>query len=95
MIVVRRWCASGASHGAQMVRKWCVSWCADGAQVMAADPGVKALKGHGKGPGRGHKTPVNNNSFKKSTYGSTNQPYLIRRLKRDRPDIAEALCSQN
>ena len=45
-------------------------------------PGGKA------GPGRGKKTGVNNTSLMR---GSTNAAYLAARIKRDRPDIAEAV----
>ena len=45
----------------------------------------------GQQGGRGHKKAVvQNNSFRG---GSTNAPYLTRRIKRDRPDIAERMIA--
>lgn len=69
-------------------------------QKLAADPEVKALANEeqtkaigregGKKGGRGHKNPVDN--IKGVSKGGTGAIYLVRRLKRDAPDIAKALA---
>lgn len=56
------------------------------AREMAADPAVKPVQKHG-GQKRGEKGVANGNSV-----GSNNASYLVRRLKRDHPEIAEALA---
>jgi len=43
------------------------------------------LRGTQGRPKNGEEKPVNN----RFVYGSTNAPYLLARLKRDRPDLAE------
>jgi hypothetical protein len=59
------------------------------AQQLAADPDVKALADvKHAGPGRGKKTVDIINRF-----NGTAASYLVRRLKRDAPDIAEALAN--
>ena len=55
------------------------------AQELAANPEVKALA---DGPGR----PTGNGSNGIISRGGNNASYLVRRLKRDRLDIAEALA---
>jgi hypothetical protein len=60
------------------------------AQDLAADPRVTALAPEKTaGPGRGKKTGANSTGFSK---GSTHAAYLVRRLKRDFSEIAEALA---
>ena len=66
------------------------------AQALAANPEVKALAeptiGVGvPGPGRGNKTLDNVNGL--SAQGGNSSSYLVRRLKRDAPEIAEGLAN--
>jgi hypothetical protein len=59
------------------------------AQDLAADPTVTPAATHaeaGAMGGRGNKAGANSTSFSR---GSTNATYLVRRLKRDHPDIAQ------
>jgi hypothetical protein len=57
------------------------------AQELAADPEVKALA---KGPG--NPTGKNRNGDDVTNLKGNSASYLVRRLKRDRPDIADALA---
>lgn len=57
------------------------------ARKMAADPAVKPVQKHG-GQKRGEKGCDNITSLERGTSTS----YLVRRLKRDHPEIAEALA---
>lgn len=60
------------------------------AQDLAADPNVKpALPQGTAGPGRGHKTGANGTGLSR---GSNQADTIVRRLKRDHPEIAEALA---
>jgi hypothetical protein len=52
--------------------------------------GLHRKRAHGEGPGRGHKRVDNINSF---TEGGTDPTYILRRLKRDRPELAEKVIS--
>lgn len=62
------------------------------AQEIAADPKVLPLKpANTAGPGRGKKTPDKIRGLPEK-YG-TDQTYLVRRLKRDAPEIAAALAN--
>jgi hypothetical protein len=54
------------------------------AQVLAADPEVKPLRDGAGRPSNGSDTTINDPVGRGAAY-------LVRRLKRDRPDIAEAL----
>jgi hypothetical protein len=51
---------------------------------LAADPGVKPLAGHGGGRKQGANSTL--------IRGSTDASYLVRRLKRDHPGVAEKLA---
>jgi hypothetical protein len=56
------------------------------AQQLAADPGVAPAMETGRPPKDGVSP-----SFRADEHSSTSAERLVRRLKRDRPDIAEAL----
>ena len=58
--------------------------------IVACVEPLRDLKDKSPGPGRGHKTRLYNNDVIERQ--GTSQTYLIRRLKRDRPDIAERLA---
>jgi hypothetical protein len=67
---------------------------ANKAQQMAADTDVKPGMTHkeaGAQGGRGNKKDGDNITSFPETRGSTGAAYLVRRLKRDHPAIAEAL----
>jgi hypothetical protein len=63
------------------------------AQAMARDDGVKPLAIPGNPTGRNpHSESKEETCYKhNSSHGSTNAAYLVRRLKRDAPEIADAL----
>lgn len=80
---------SGLGVSAEMVRKWCerFQW-ARAAQQLAVDPAVKPL-----GTDGGNRIKDKEGSELQCNSGQGNSSnYLVRRLKRDAPEVAEALA---
>lgn len=88
----QEFCLDKRPHGLGVTRDRVVKWCerfswATTSQAVANDPEVKPLEEH-KRPDKGYDITFSTQDGKRGTAAE----YLVRRLKRDHPDLAEKLA---